>query len=1060
MKNIWKPNLVSVLFTIMLAVLMISPAAAEQTVTLPDYSMPLLSPASQAASAWTNVIPNALASYFTYVPYSTVDAVKLGFPSTCGNPALGTPADLASTEDCYTITAKSFNQQLALPGIFGGGAGLLDANGGAFGAATRVYGYGSGGQNWSPPGAPAGVTVTGNAPAPFSNGALSTAGIWHFPAPTIKGKVGRPIRIQWLNELPNVMPDGFDPTVYCGPNAQYCFPYNRIVTHVHGAHVPGDSDGLATAWYTPGFAIKGPGWIPSTHGPEGTYRYPTDSEASTIWYHDHAVGVTHNNTQMGLAGFHTITDAIEQALVAANILPTGNYELGFALQDRMFNTTGQFQMPDYPVYDLNSPGCTLTVDGLADPATCTRLDWMKDPADGHLIPYVPGHPFLLDPINAGAPFPAASTTLEYFGNMPVVNGVTYGKYDVEPRIYRMRFIGGTDSRTWIMKLVSRATGTVVPFWQIGTEQGLLEKPVRRETMDLMSGERLDVLVDLTGIAAGTKIVMQNIGPDAPYAGPDMLLDPAYAPSVDIPEIMEFNVVPLVGTDAILAPSATTVLRAPIVQLVPTPGVPIRVVSLVEETDRLGRTMPSIDGRGYLDLGIPPTEIVRLNDIEEWDIVNSTVDAHPMHLHLVAFQVINRQAFDPQSFVPAGNDIPAGIYTPPQYQNAPGSEPIPPAAWEAGWKDTIDCPPGMVTRVRAKFDIASDRYVWHCHILSHEEHDMMRPLVVYDPAGCNDFNNCTADTFDSVTGKCVFTPVVCPTGQTCDVATGHCVSCLTSFDCNDGLACTADTCDPAQGICVHAPIICADNNVCTTDSCDPATGTCVHAPVVCNDNNACTIDKCNTGTGCYAVPVVIDDLDPCTIDACDPATGVITHTAIVCNDNNACTADMCVNGVCVFTPVIVCNDNDACTIDSCNPATGVCEYLPKCAPGEICVDGICYPACPAGSVQFALIRGGGQKPTGADLQIQTSFTVMNPGGCITSSTDSTVTVSPGTILLFNCKQGVGPNPTSGTWLGKPIPTDTNHLIVCPAATGEVGKLTLDNKLAVGGKDIDRMTISVQ
>ena len=704
------------------------------TVTLPDYSMPLLTPASQEATAWTNVVPNALAAYYTYVPYSNFDAENLGFPPACGNPNLpgAMQNDLDSTEDCYTITVKKFPQQLALPGIFGGGSGLLNpATGLPFGAVTQVYGYGSGGVSWTPPG---GLDiVTGNAPKPFVDGTFGTTGIWHFPAPTIRGTKGRPIRVQWLNELPNEAPVGFDPTVDCGPNAPDCYPYNRIVTHVHGAHVRDDSDGYAAAWFTPNFAAKGPGWLPSTYGPEGTYRYPMDQEAGTIWYHDHAMGTTHTNTQMGLAGFFPITDANEQALVAANILPTGAYELGFALQDRMFDINGQFAMPDYPVYDLFSmttntiTGCTFTTDDLPDPATCTRLDWMKA-ADGHLIPYVPGDPLLGNANNAGAPFPAASTTLEYFGNMPVVNGVTYGKYEVEPRVYRMRFIGGTDSRTWVMKLVSRSTGSVIPFWQIGSEQGFLNNPVSRDTMDLLPGERLDVLVDLTGIAPGTKIVMQNIGPDMPYAGPG---DPGMIPSVDIPEIMEFNVVTLVGSDTITTPSAATNLRpvsGAIVPLVPTPGTPIRNVSLVEGTDQYGRTMPTIDGRGFMQMGVPITEVIRLNDTEEWNIINDTVDAHPIHLHLVAFQVVSRQTFT--AFVPAVTDTMAGIFTQPQFT---GTGPLLiPAAWEAGWKDTVDCPPGTVTTVRAKFDIAGSKYVWHCHILSHEEHDMMRPFMVVKP----------------------------------------------------------------------------------------------------------------------------------------------------------------------------------------------------------------------------------------------------------------------------------------------------------------------------------------
>ena len=191
-----------VTFLFVLSVVFPRSAGAQVTTIPPEYSFPVLTPASQASTAWTNVIPNALASNFTYRPYSNADAVALGFPSVCGNLALSTPGDSASTEDCYTITVKKFEQQLALPGIFGGGAGLLDASGVPFasGARTRVLRDGSGGVNWTPPGAT--VAVTGNAPAPFVDGTYGTTGIRHFPAPTIRGTKGRPVRVQWLNELP------------------------------------------------------------------------------------------------------------------------------------------------------------------------------------------------------------------------------------------------------------------------------------------------------------------------------------------------------------------------------------------------------------------------------------------------------------------------------------------------------------------------------------------------------------------------------------------------------------------------------------------------------------------------------------------------------------------------------------------------------------------------------------------------------------------------------------------------------------------------------------------
>ncbi len=711
--------------------------AAPTAVTVPGFSQPVLDGLTQPSFAtFDNVIPNALADYYTYVPYTTADAVKLGFPATCGNLAKG---DAASTEDCYTITVKSFMQPLSLNGLGTfTGPGLIGLDGTSL--QTKAWGYGSGGANWVLPyydttkaGVLFGAPVTGNAPTPFANGALSSTGIWHFPAPTIKGTFGRPVRVQWLNELPNEAPTGLDPSVDCGPNAPNCYPYNRITTHVHGAHVGPESDGLASAWFTPNFAIVGEDFVSTRQfGPEGTYFYPMDQEASTIWYHDHAMGTTHNNTNMGMAGFFPITDANEKSLVTANVLPTGAYELGFALQDRHFDAaTGNMVMPDFPIYDLNACNGAVDVNGLPDTTLCPMVPWMMSADGTHLVPY--NDPTGLTPVLGGT-----SATLEYFGNIPVVNGVVYGKYNVEPRVYRMRFIGGTDSRTWVMQLAYTDPVTtlpvVVPFWQIGSEQGLLNKPVLRQAMDLMPGERLDVLVDFTGIPAGTRVIMKNLGDDAPWPGyfdyVAMNQAGTWIPSPTIPEIMAFDVIALNGTDNIQPPSAATNLRPsapPVPSAVPVINNP-RVVSLMEITDGYGRTMPTIDARGFKPVGIPVTEIIKLNDIEQWDIVNTTVDAHPMHLHQVAFKVIDRQLIDPAGFVPPTDNIILRVFTPPSYTVMPGSLPIPPDAWDSGWKDTVATPPGYVTRVWAKFDIPGE-YVWHCHILSHEEHDMMRNFIV-------------------------------------------------------------------------------------------------------------------------------------------------------------------------------------------------------------------------------------------------------------------------------------------------------------------------------------------
>jgi FtsP/CotA-like multicopper oxidase with cupredoxin domain len=877
-----------------------SSALAANSEFLPTFEKELLTPTSQLqnGNAWTNTTVNALASYYTYIPYNNADAVALGFPAICGNPSVATvpvvpatvpptftvaPLDAASTADCYTIsvrqlvqpTSLDFLKYVGIPGFPGKGliskdglnplvdtssaspAGLLAAA--AAGKLTYAWGYGSGGTNWQP-NFPAGPVVRGNAPSAFQtvpfnslfgagiNGDPTATGVWHFPAPTIKGTTGRQVLVQWKNELHNVKPYGHDPTVDCGDIATNCYPYNRQVVHVHGAHVGPESDGLAVSWYTPNFILQGEGAFPKAGIPgamtgahayydaQGNpiYQYPLTQPASTIWYHDHAVGTTHMNTEMGMAGFFPVTDDFEKHLQGiatpafptagplTKVLPTGDvFEVGFALQDRHFDVNGQMAFPSVATYDKTDPNCVFDINNNAVPGTCARLNFMKkitaatvtDPTPAvHFIPYKVGAPELnkiLDPASYAlnfptgckvnttnafegisgvdavdgsripftqcAPFPAASATLEYFGNMPVVNGVTFPVYDVQPTVYRMRFIGGTDSRTWITQLTKEGAvpnkmncgipqgcdvydaQDIIPFYQVGSEQGLLPAMVKRNEIDMMPGERFDVLVDFSGLG-GTTVTMKNLGDDAPFSGRFDFdnLAVRQPTSVSIPEIMKFRVaaatVPAT-TSGVPAPAAGTPLTGiTIPALVATNAKP-RVLALAEITDQYGRTMPTIDARGYIPPGIRTTEVIPQNAIEMWDIVNTTVDAHPMHIHQVAFQTLMRQAVD-VGVAASGPGVKLGanhtfgaetsidplnpahraasVFSETQYVTTPGSLPMPIPAYEQGWKDSIAAYPGYVVRVIAKYDLLGD-YVWHCHILSHEEHDMMRPFRVTSAA---------------------------------------------------------------------------------------------------------------------------------------------------------------------------------------------------------------------------------------------------------------------------------------------------------------------------------------
>lgn len=864
-------------------------AAPPNTEFLPEYKVETLTPVSQAALAWKNVAPNALASYYTYLPLTTADATLAGFPvsatvtaqnphgAICGRDAAHGGTDVTSTADCYIISARQVEQPMSLdflrnplinitgfsgPGLIGpDGVTPLFDTATLTGKTTTAYGYGSGGALWKPYGIAGPTLAQGCAPTAFQNTPISAftvntfgdpaaKGIWHWPAPSVKATKNRPVLVQWLNEIPNNEPVNFDPSGDCGSTTSSCYPFNRIVTHVHGAHVGPESDGLALAWYTPNFALVGEGAFPTAAYPMSTnvnsppvpiYYYPNTQEAATVWYHDHAVGTTHNNVAMGIAGFFPLTDDTEKCLQGtttpacagghAKILPTGDaFELGLAFQDRTFDVNGKQVMPSAAVYDKTDPNCVFDANNNALPGTCKRLDWMKqlgnpaalagqDPNPTvHLIPYnaatlaawkvgtaaqqadylrnfpagcqvnltntfegIAG----VDPVSGArvpftqcAPFPATSNTLEYFGNMPVVNGVTYAVLDVDPTVYRMRLLGGTDSRTWIAQLVKQGAApsmmncgggfapagcavydatAIVPVFQIGSEQGLLTNMVQRSEVDLMPGERIDLLVDFSGLG-GTTVTMKNLADDAPYSGRfdfDTIAN-RQPTSLLIPEIMKFRIRPVATPTPVTSGVPAPVNGAALKGVYPTvTPVRTRTIALIEITDQYGRTMPTIDGRGYTPPGIRTTEVIPLNQHERWDIVNTTVDAHPMHLHQVAFQAIDRQAiavgvngnalasgFMAGAKYTFGADVfpynetvaarQASVFSESQYLVAPGSTPIPVAAYEAGLKDTIQCPPGYVTRVKTFFDIVGD-YVWHCHILSHEEHDMMRPFRVTSTA---------------------------------------------------------------------------------------------------------------------------------------------------------------------------------------------------------------------------------------------------------------------------------------------------------------------------------------
>lgn len=608
--------------------------------------------------------------------------------------------------DLYEISVRQFSQQILPEGM----------------PATTVWGYGP---------------TSGQGPRPLL--------IHHAPSLTIEARVDRPARITWINDLigsdgtalPHLLP--VDPTLHwanppggvAGRDSRPAYETTPgaytgpvpIVTHVHGAIDVGDeSDGYAEAWYLPDaaaipdgyatvgtwyefFASKASGRFDAEWSPgSAIFEYPNTGRAATTWYHDHTLGMTRLNVYAGPAGFFLLRggpagdDAILDSRTGARAVlpgpapregdrfpPNKAYrEIPLAIQDRAFDADGSLFYPD------------------------TRAFF-----DGVTGPYLPETDV------------APIWNPEFFGNTIIVNGSTWPFLEVEQCRYRFRVLNGCQSR-FLMLDFAGIPGAEV--WAIGNDGGLLAAPVDLTAVTggrllLSPAERADLIVDFTNTPLGA-YVLANVGPDEPYAGgepPDAfdVADPATTG-----QIMQFRVVRSRSADVSTPPRF---LRLPPLPPLP-PATVVRRLALIE---RMSEFFPDAPAEALLgtvagDPGPAPaayvahawadeiTENPAVGDVEVWELYNATGDAHPVHVHEVAFEVVERQ----------GIVVDEGAGT---VLLVPGTT-RPPEAWESGVKDTVIAYPGEVTRLRIRFDTPG-QYVWHCHIVEHEDNEMMRPYRV-------------------------------------------------------------------------------------------------------------------------------------------------------------------------------------------------------------------------------------------------------------------------------------------------------------------------------------------
>jgi spore coat protein A len=314
----------------------------------------------------------------------------------------------------------------------------------------------------------------------------------------------------------------------------------------------------------------------------------------------------------------------------------------------------------------------------------------------------------------------------------MVNGNTWPFQTVEQRRYRLRFLNGCQSRFLILDF-NQIPG--VEVWQIGNEGGFLAAPTNLTATNgnrLLMGlaERADVIVDFTNVPVGN-YVLGNVGPDEPFGGGEPDLDFDVADPASTGQVMEFRVVPAVAADPTTPPQF---LQLPAITPLPAATV-TRPLALLEEAgvgfDAGGEevegpveaVLGTVAGDPNVAPGVwakrlwadPITENPAVGATEIWEIYNATGDAHPMHIHEIVFEVVDRQ------------DILVDEVT-QEVQVVSGSLPIPPEAWETGFKDTVIAYPGQVTRVRAQFNTPG-QFVWHCHIVEHEDNEMMRPFRI-------------------------------------------------------------------------------------------------------------------------------------------------------------------------------------------------------------------------------------------------------------------------------------------------------------------------------------------
>ena len=565
-----------------------------------------------------------------------------------------------------------------------------------------------------------------------------------YPAGNVQAILPIDMTLDWANPVGiNCLTDAIGnwTNPICG-----VLPYSGGVpdsVHIHGGEVAPAYDGGPDSWFTQGNAITGIGFW------SNTMEYKNGQQESTIWFHPHGFGITRLNVYAGMAGVYPIVDPANPPLALMPAFP--QYDVPLIIQDRSFDTTGQI------FYNLASnPQPNPTV-----------------------------HPFWIP---------------EFIGDVIVVNGKTWPYLNVEPRQYRFRLLNGSNARFYDLSMTAidpvTLIKTKVPFVAIATDDGYLKNAVGTQNIIIAPGERYEVIVDFSAFTPGTPVTMGNVartpfpgGARPTNKGTDTVMQfrvnlPLNTTIPKVPPIIAGTPVRSTPLEPILnavvapalppAPPAGSIVRQLTLNEVIGPGGPLE---LVLNNSKYNLNKPPDPGIGCSTPLCRETELPAVGDTEIWEIINITADAHPMHTHLVSFQLLDRTPFKAGQWITQydalmlANGVLPGGGPPSQYnlRNADGAiggnpainafkqlnKKTLPLPYEMGWKDTVIAYPGEVTRIVVRwapqdapatgagapvagtnlypFDpttlINGVGYVWHCHILDHEDNEMMRTYTV-------------------------------------------------------------------------------------------------------------------------------------------------------------------------------------------------------------------------------------------------------------------------------------------------------------------------------------------